>query len=181
MTSLALILGCAGPVLSADEAAFFREGVGVVTPHRAQQAAILERLGARLPPEVDRESMTAAVDTVERFQGQQKAVMVASFGIGDADQIAAEEEFLFGLNRFNVIASRARAKLVVVMSRSLADHLPRDLAVLRGSRLLKGFVGRHLPSVAYARIPGLGRCEIRRAGPKPHPEFVHPAPAVAAE
>lgn len=164
-----------------DEAAFFREGVGVVTPHRAQQAAILERLGARLPPEVDRESMTAAVDTVERFQGQQKAVMVASFGIGDADQIAAEEEFLFGLNRFNVIASRARAKLVVVMSRSLADHLPRDLAVLRGSRLLKGFVGRHLPSVAYARIPGLGRCEIRRAGPKPHPEFVHPAPAVAAE
>ncbi|MFC6048951.1 DEAD/DEAH box helicase, partial [Methylobacterium hispanicum] len=163
-----------------DGVSFFREGVGVVTPHRAQQAAILERLGARLPPEVDRDAMTAAVDTVERFQGQQKAVMVASFGIGDADQIAAEEEFLFGLNRFNVIASRARAKLVVVMSRSLADHLPRDLAVLRGSRLLKGFVGRHLPSVAHARIPGLGRCEIRRAGPKPHTGVLHPAPAAAA-
>lgn len=164
-----------------DGVAFFREGVGVVTPHRAQQAAILERLGARLPPEVDREAMASAVDTVERFQGQQKAVMIASFGIGDADQIAAEEEFLFGLNRFNVIASRARAKLVVVMSRSLADHLPRDLAVLRGSRLLKGFVGRHLPSVAYARIPGLGRCEIRRAGPTLGHAAGQPAPAVAVE
>src|SRR5215510_15809794 len=92
----------------------FRSGVGVVTPHRAQQAAVLDRLDASLPPGVDRASLYGAVDTVERFQGQEKAVMIASFGLGDVDQIAAEEEFLYSLNRFNVIASRAKAKLIVI-------------------------------------------------------------------
>jgi superfamily I DNA and/or RNA helicase len=77
------------------------------------------------------------VDTVERFQGQEKAVMIASFGLGDVDQIAAEEAFLYSLNRFNVIASRAKAKLIVIMSRRLVDHLPRDRQALAESRLLK--------------------------------------------
>ena len=90
-----------------------------------------------------------APDTVERFQGQEKAVMIASFGLGDVDQIAAEEEFLYSLNRFNVIASRAKAKLIVIMSRRLVDHLPRDRQALEESRLLKhyatGFYGSRAP------------------------------------
>ena len=57
--------------------------------------------------------------------------MISSFGLGDRDQIAAEEEFLFSLNQFNVIASRAKAKLVVLVSRQLVDHLPRDPKMLR--------------------------------------------------
>lgn len=164
-----------------DGETFFREGVGVVTPHRAQQAAILERLDAIMPPEVDREAMTKAVDTVERFQGQQKAAMIASFGIGDPDQISAEEEFLYGLNRFNVIVSRARAKMIVVMSRGMADHLPRELAVLRGSKLLKNFVGRHLPVSRRIHVPGLERCEIRTARPVPVGASAFFVPQVAAE
>jgi superfamily I DNA and/or RNA helicase len=50
----------------------------------------------------------SAVDTVERFQGQQHDVIIASFGLGDPDLIRAEDEFLYNLNRFNVMASRAR-------------------------------------------------------------------------
>ena len=75
--------------------------------------------------------------------------MIASFGLGDVDQIAAEEEFLYSLNRFNVIASRAKAKLIVIMSRRLVDHLPRDRQALEESRLLKhyatGFYGSRAP------------------------------------
>ena len=78
-----------------------------------------------------------AVDTVERFQGQQRDVIIASYTLGDPDQIAEEEEFLMSLNRFNVIASRARAKLVVLVSQEVIGHLARDAAVLRESRLLK--------------------------------------------
>lgn len=169
------------PGVLLDGSEFFREGVGVVTPHRAQQAAILERLDAIMPPEVDREAMAKAVDTVERFQGQQKAAMIASFGIGDPDQISAEEEFLYGLNRFNVIVSRARAKMIVVMSRGMADHLPRELAVLRGSKLLKNFVGRHLPVSRRIHVPGLERCEIRTARPVPEGLPAVFVPQVAAE
>ncbi len=80
-----------------------------------------------------------AVDTVERFQGQQRDVVVGSFGLGDPDLIRAEDEFLYSLNRFNVMASRARAKLIVLTTRSLVDHLSDDSEVLEESRLLKNF------------------------------------------
>lgn len=119
---------------------FWSHGVGVVTPHRAQQALVvsgLQRLfGTIAPPGAIRES----VDTVERFQGQQRDVMIATFALGDPDAISEEDEFLLSLNRFNVMASRARAKLIVLVSRQVVDHLSADPDVLRGSALLKTFV-----------------------------------------
>lgn len=119
---------------------FWSHGVGVVTPHRAQQALVvsgLQRLfGAVVSPGTIRES----VDTVERFQGQQRDVMFATFALGDPDAISDEDEFLLSLNRFNVMASRARAKLIVLVSRQVVDHLSADPDVLRGSALLKTFV-----------------------------------------
>jgi len=150
------------PSLPLDDADFFAEGVGVVTPHRAQQAAVVAalRLGGLDPEAVA--AMEASVDTVERFQGQQRVAMFASFGMGDLDQIGGEEEFLYGLNRFNVIVSRAQAKMVAVMSRRMAEHLPRDLDTLRQSHLLKAFVdGGHLRRSLTATLGDLGRCEIR--------------------
>jgi len=120
---------------------FWGKAVGVVTPHRAQQALVVSRLqqafGATGPIA---ESIRNAVDTVERFQGQQRDVIVASFALGDADQIGEEEEFLMSLNRFNVMASRARAKLIVLVSRQVVDHLASEVEVLHQSRLLKVFV-----------------------------------------
>lgn len=119
---------------------FWAKGVGVVTPHRAQQALVISGLqrvfGAMVLPEMLRES----VDTVERFQGQQRDVMIATFALGDPDAISDEDEFLLSLNRFNVMVSRARAKLVVLISRQVVDHLSADPDVLRGSALLKTFV-----------------------------------------
>ncbi len=120
---------------------FWDKAVGVVTPHRAQQGLIVSRLqqvfNATGPLA---ESIRGAVDTVERFQGQQRDIIIASFALGDPDQIAEEEEFLMSLNRFNVMASRARAKLIVLVSREVVDHLASELDVLRESRLLKVFV-----------------------------------------
>ena len=117
---------------------FWKKGVGVVTPHRAQMAKIIHKLQSVFhdhPPEDIRD----AVDTVERFQGQQRDVIIASFGIGDPDIISTEDEFLYNLNRFNVLTSRARVKLIVFVTRSLLEHLSNDVGVLRESRLLKQF------------------------------------------
>lgn len=119
---------------------FFGKAVGVVTPHRAQQGLIVTRLlqvfgaSGQLADEI-RES----VDTVERFQGQQRDVIIASYTLGDPDQIAQEDEFLMSLKRFNVIASRARAKLIVLVSQEVIGHLAHEIEVLRESRLLKHF------------------------------------------
>jgi len=120
---------------------FWTHGVGIVTPHRAQQGLIvglLQNLFGATGPVAD--AIRDAVDTVERFQGQQRDVIIASFALGDPDQIEEEEEFLMSLNRFNVMASRARAKLIVLVSRQVVDHLAAEVEVLRESRLLKVFV-----------------------------------------
>lgn len=117
---------------------FWNKGVGVVTPHRAQMAKIVHHL-QRVFPAHSPEDIRGAVDTVERFQGQERDVIIASFGLGDPDIISTEDEFLFNLNRFNVLTSRARAKLIVFITRSLLEHLSNDVDVLKESRLLKQF------------------------------------------
>lgn len=142
-------------------AGFFRRGVGIVTPHRAQQAAIFDRLDEVLPPEVNRNEVFASIDTVERFQGQERAVVLVSFGLGDADQIAVEEQFLFSLNRFNVAASRAQVKFIALVSRRLVDHLPRDPRVLAESRLLKHFIDGFLTRTLRIELPRLGPCDLK--------------------
>ena len=143
--------------------------MGVVTPHRAQQGLIVSRLRAVFPA-APMHLLRGAVDTVERFQGQQRDVMIASFALGDPDAIAREDEFLLSLNRFNVLASRARAKLVVLVSQEVVDHLSSDLATLRASRLLKEYAQgycRHTRAMTLgyregaAAIPVAGVLRVR--------------------
>jgi len=125
---------------------FWKRAVGVVTPHRAQQGLIISRLQDVFQATGQiADAIRDAVDTVERFQGQQRDVIIASYALGDPDQIAEEEEFLMSLNRFNVMASRARAKLIVLVSREVVDHLANEVTILHESRLLnKAPCGRTL-------------------------------------
>ncbi len=131
---------------------FWDKAIGVVTPHRAQMSRIVSRLQEIFCND-DPEKIRAAVDTVERFQGQERDVVIASFGIGDPDLIRSEDEFLYSLRRFNVLASRARAKLIVLAPQSLIDHLPDDAQVLEESRLLKRFVESHCQRVGPIQLP----------------------------
>ena len=135
-SSAGIVLPPSGRAYSAQE--FWEHGVGIVTPHRAQQALTVSRLQSIFQAQ-GTQGIREAVDTVERFQGQQRDVMLATFALGDPDAISDEDEFLLSLNRFNVMASRARAKLVVFVSQEVVDHLSSDMDVLRGSALLKTF------------------------------------------
>jgi len=120
---------------------FWRNGIGVVTPHRAQQALIVARLQQVFGPlGTPNQLIRDAVDTVERFQGQQRDVIIASFALGDQDAIEDEDEFLMSLNRFNVMTSRTRAKLITLVTQEVVNHLSGELEILRQSRLLKVFV-----------------------------------------
>ncbi|MFE4948653.1 DEAD/DEAH box helicase [Leifsonia sp. NPDC056665] len=133
-----------GPDDPIDWKYFWTEGVGIVTVHRAQRARIVHTLVALFatanadPATAD--WIAAAVDTVERFQGQERDIIIATYAVGDPDTVAEEEEFLHNLNRFNVLATRPRAKLIVIASRELIAHLSSDLETIRSSEMLKDFV-----------------------------------------
>jgi hypothetical protein len=101
-----------------------RTGLGVVVPHRAQKAL----LAARLPHLAD------AIDTVERFQGGERDLVVVSATVSDREYADAESDFLLEPRRLTVAVSRPRRKLIVVASRALFDLIPQDLdAYERGS------------------------------------------------
>lgn len=151
-----LLRGLAGrtspptPGLDADH--FWTETIGVVTPHRAQRAAVIRGLRKAFPME-EGALIEKAVDTVERFQGGERDLILVSFGVGDPDVIEAEEEFLLGLNRTNVAISRARAKAIVFVSDDLSYHLPDDADVVRTARAIKGFVHQYCDQTQRFEVP----------------------------
>ncbi|MFO1434180.1 MAG: AAA domain-containing protein [Candidatus Competibacteraceae bacterium] len=127
-----------------DEKAFWTEVIGIVTPHRAQRAAVVNLLQqALLPADMPANLIDDAVDTVERFQGSERELILISFGLGDPDLIQREEEFLFQKERINVAITRARAKVVLFVTRDLAYHLPESPMIIEASKAIKNFVYRH--------------------------------------
>lgn len=131
---------------------FWENGLGIVTPHRAQRALIVSRLRQIFPAHpVDK--IDAAVDTVERFQGGQRDVIIISFGVGDPDLVADEESFLLQLERTNVAISRARAKCILVISDDLAYHLPSDRKTIQTSKAIKTYVSNFCRRVTTFDVP----------------------------
>jgi len=117
---------------------FWSECVGIVTPHRAQRALVVQALTEIWPTEADH--ISDAVDTVERFQGGERHTIIVTFGVADVDVISGEETFLMQLERTNVAISRAMAKCIVVMPRALAAHVPEDKRALETAFAIKDFV-----------------------------------------
>ncbi len=124
---------------SFTDESFFKEGLGIVTPHKAQKALVLRELRI-LFPNVDPEIIFEAVDTVERFQGGQRQTIIVSFGVGDIEIIEGEETFLLQLERTNVAVSRAKAKCIILMPKSLAYHLPTDQKAAETAIALKSYI-----------------------------------------
>jgi uncharacterized protein len=88
----------------------------IVSPFNMQ----VNLLKATLPPH-------ARVGTVDKFQGQEAAVVLVSMASSSADYIPRGIEFLFSKNRLNVALSRARCLSVMFCSPRLLDVVCADL------------------------------------------------------
>ncbi len=93
------------------------EEVGIITPFRAQAARIRQLL--RIPYDGTTTAGRVTVDTVERFQGQEREVIVVSLASSKPEWVRRMAGFLFQRERWNVAVTRARRKVVVVASEGL--------------------------------------------------------------
>ena len=96
------------------------EDILVVAPYNAQVARLTERL-----PE------GARVGTVDKFQGQEAAVVFYSMASSSPEDMPRNLEFLYSLNRLNVAISRARCLAVLVASPALLGIRCRSVRQMR--------------------------------------------------
>lgn len=150
------------PVAFTDST-FFESGIGIVTPHKAQKALVVRKL-MDLFPNANQELVYSSVDTVERFQGGERNLIIVSYGVGDTDIIEGEEDFLLQLERTNVAISRAKAKCIVLMPKTLAYHLPSDQKAAETSVALKSYLEEfcsHRQPVLIEYLGGKKAAEVR--------------------
>lgn len=88
---------------------------GVVVPFR------------RMRRRMQNAGLPVAADTVERFQGDEKDVMVLAMTSGNQGYVNSRAEFLLDANRFNVGASRMKRKLFIVASKALFRAVSPDV------------------------------------------------------
>lgn len=112
---------CRGSLIDSDgvERAFTAEDAIVVTPYNAQRKCIEGTLRAA--------GISSKVGTVDKFQGQEAAVVFFSLASSGGD-VARGVDFLYDANRLNVAISRARALAVVVASPKLFDLQASSIA-----------------------------------------------------
>jgi DNA replication ATP-dependent helicase Dna2 len=96
--------------------------IGIITPYRLQQALIRRQL-------VDGRGGPAftSVDTVDRFQGGEREVIILSLARSDG-----VTSFLADRKRLNVSLSRARSKLILLGHRPSLEEHPLFLSLLSG-------------------------------------------------
>ncbi|QDA31331.1 DNA helicase [Thermococcus indicus] len=105
--------------------------VGVVVPYRAHKALIYRKFR-----DLGREVL---VDTIERFQGGEKDVIIISMASSDPTYLATVFDFIYDQNRFNVAASRMREKLILIASKSLFTASAFDLEQFEKVKVWKRF------------------------------------------
>ena len=102
-------------------------GLGIVVPHRAQKVF----LQTRLP------HLASAVDTVERFQGGERDLIIVSATVSDLAYAQSESDFLLEPQRLTVAVSRPKRKLIVLASQTLFTLMPADLDAYERGALWK--------------------------------------------
>jgi hypothetical protein len=127
-----------------------REGLGVVVPHRAQRAALRQSLpGLCILDPASNLPTSSAIDTVERFQGGERTVIVVSATESDRSYLLASGEFLLDPRRLTVALSRARRKMILVAARAIFSLFSPDEEVFANALLWKHLLLRACPTLLW--------------------------------
>jgi len=137
------------PKTEKEEIVFWTEKLGIVAPHNAQGRLIIRRIFDELTDLKNRVSCLSnpvlmkhlrnTVYSVEKFQGSDRELIISSIGLSDKDQLNAESEFIYNLNRFNVLTSRAKSKIVLVSSKKFLNFIPNDRSIMEQAAKIRMF------------------------------------------
>ena len=105
----------------------------VVTPYNMQARCIAQVFAERGLDDIP-------VGTVDKFQGQEAAIVFFSMATSSGDDLPRDLEFLFSRNRLNVAVSRARTVAVLVASPALLEISCSNVDQLRMVNALARFV-----------------------------------------
>jgi superfamily I DNA and/or RNA helicase len=136
-----------------------RPNLGVVVPHRAQRASLRKRL-LELTGDED---LADSVDTIERFQGNERDIIVYSATESDPAYLRDTGTFLFAPRRLTVAISRATHKLIVIASESVFDYLPTDEESLENSAIWRNLRAYACPDIAWQGIVDGHHVTVRRS------------------
>lgn len=124
-------------------------GLGVVVPHRAQRAALLQACPEICVLDDEGRVVVSAVDTVERYQGDEREVIILSATESDPEFLQASAGFLLDPRRLNVALSRAKKKVIVVAARTLFDLFPTDDELFGHAQIWKNLLRRACPQTLW--------------------------------
>lgn len=116
----------------------------VVTPYNVQ----VNYLRTRLP-------QGARVGTVDKFQGQEAAVVLISMVTSSAEELPRNFEFLYSRNRLNVALSRAQCLAIVIASPKLLEVPCRTIEQMKLASIFC-----HLNDYAVHASPAGGREQV---------------------
>jgi hypothetical protein len=134
------------PILGAlaDPAAYGLDaasGFGVVVPHRAQRAALQAATpGLAIRDLVTGETLGYAVDTVERYQGSERTVIIVSATESDPRYLLASSGFLLDPRRLTVALSRAKQKMILIAARSVFALFSPDEETFANAQVWKSLL-----------------------------------------
>ena len=121
----------------------------VVSPYNMQ----VELLKGALPP-------GARVGTVDKFQGQEAAVVLVSMATSSGDDLPRNIEFLYSRNRLNVAISRARCLAILFVNPRLLEipcSTVAQMELVNGLCWARRFAVAQAAEVQDSKSPSLGR------------------------
>jgi hypothetical protein len=124
-------------------------GMGVVVPHRAQRANLQESIPSLSVRDAAGAIQQSSVDTVERFQGDERRVILVGLTESDPHFIRQTSEFLLDPRRLTVALSRAKEKMIVIASRSVFNVIASDEETFSNAGLWKNLLRRTCTDVTW--------------------------------
>lgn len=104
-----------------DTEGFWGKHLSIISPHHSHIKLLKDSLNFKFSQLHDEKNENFFVDTVDKMQGQETDTAIVSYGITDPVVAMKEKDFIYNLNRFNVSTTRAKKKLIIILSKDLLE------------------------------------------------------------